>query len=177
MQVVGQKCNICDNNISIAKEGTWCANCKTISHRDCIKNAKFICPKCNGKFEEPEKHFIYLEQCPVCKIYSKEKEKTCNNCGASIFYETNDEYLKAKKRFKKEYHDYRISQIVGIIEILSAFIIGYVYITYITIPKIGPCGGTGLGFALLFIIAILPFLYILIKDGIKRCMNYKKFKR
>ena len=94
MQTAGEKCPHCEDSIIIETEGTWCATCKTVFHRECLAEADLICPKCQRSFDDPEQYFVNSVFCPDCFRPVPEGKTRCEACGGLTHFDNREEYEK-----------------------------------------------------------------------------------
>jgi hypothetical protein len=48
MQIAGNRCLVCDQNIGLMRDGTGCVSCQIVVHKACVENQN--CPKCGRPF-------------------------------------------------------------------------------------------------------------------------------
>ena len=92
MQIAGQACGICWANVSLEREGSWCARCDTVVHRHCLEEQGDICPKCSLPFDHPERYFVTSELCPECFNSNQPGKSACYRCGARTVWDSKDRY-------------------------------------------------------------------------------------
>src|SRR5215203_5299462 len=92
MQLAGQHCALCKQNVLFDSDATWCAECSTIFHRDCIAGANALCPSCRVAYAPPERRFTYSRFCPECMRPNQPTVSHCAGCGARTHWDTAGDY-------------------------------------------------------------------------------------
>ncbi len=54
MKLVSKSCEICKELILFQAEGTWCENCQTPFHKNCVISANEFCSTCNAEIKYPD---------------------------------------------------------------------------------------------------------------------------
>lgn len=92
MQLAGEQCCICKQNVLFDPDATWCARCSVIFHRSCIGTADGICPTCRKTYERPESCFAFSRFCPECMQPNQPASARCSACGAVTRWDTAADY-------------------------------------------------------------------------------------
>jgi hypothetical protein len=92
MQLAGASCSFCERNILMTSDGSWCAGCSTIFHRQCLAEANYICPTCRTKYDPPESYSVFSETCPECSRPNVGPHPNCESCGASTLWNNKAAY-------------------------------------------------------------------------------------
>jgi hypothetical protein len=165
MQLAGEICSICAQKILLDIEATWCAECSTIFHRNCVANAAGICPKCHRSYEAPERRFVYSRFCPECMRPNQPAEANCAGCGAPTRWDTTSDYERFVAHMRKTSREYRLR---GLAELGFAAVCLAVFVLIILLSSRGP-------------ILVLPGIFllgmfILVGDGTARLRHGRAIK-
>jgi len=120
----------------LAPEATWCACCKSGFHRDCLAKAEEICPKCERRYDPPERHFVLSKFCPECIQVNEPPLARCSACGANTLWDTRADYEAFVAHMK---HTARVRLVWGLAQIgagaicLLALVTARAFLTYFLI--------------------------------------------
>ena len=92
MQLAGNSCGFCKQNILIETEATWCSRCATVLHHHCLEKSGEVCPICQQAYEKPEQHFVFSEQCPDCFRLNQPRRAACASCGTRTRWDNKAAY-------------------------------------------------------------------------------------
>lgn len=92
MQVVLKNCGICGHSIQFETEGTWCGECRTVFHSECLAAAGHVCTRCLRRAIPPEERFAFSKSCGVCGAASCPPARRCSQCGHPVCWDTREEY-------------------------------------------------------------------------------------
>ena len=101
MQLAGIPGPLCSQKILLESDGTWCARCETVMHRDCLTAAGNVCPRCAGAYDAPEGHFVYSKRCPECFRLNDPPRARCAGCEAGTRWDSPDAYAAFRKHMKR----------------------------------------------------------------------------
>src|SRR5688572_3782942 len=117
MQLAGVPCVICRQNIRFESDGTWCASCKSVFHRQCVTQVNAVCPTCESAFASPERLFVSSQFCPECMQRNDPPQPRCTMCHARTQWDTKSDY----DRFVEQVKDAaRVRLLRGILELAGA---------------------------------------------------------
>src|SRR5689334_14184099 len=83
MQLAGVHCALCQKNVLVDSDATWCARCATVLHCKCLAAAGGTCPVCRAPYDQPERHFVFSQECPECFEPNNPSQPHCTACAAS----------------------------------------------------------------------------------------------
>ena len=106
MQVAGMPCGYCGEKIVTAEEGTWCADCGTRYHRECLNKLNQFCQTCGRRYGEPESHFVYAKSCPECHRPTNGRAEWCTQCRAPTVWHTKEEFESFKADYVRGHRHY-----------------------------------------------------------------------
>ena len=92
MQLAGASCAICQQNVLVDSDATWCARCLTVIHRRCLAASNEICPTCHTAYDRPEVHFVFSRQCPECFRANDPPGAQCGSCATRTRWDTQTAY-------------------------------------------------------------------------------------
>jgi hypothetical protein len=119
MQIAGEHCSQCGQNICLEINGTWCAKCGSKFHRDCLNKLQGHCTTCKQEYSPPELLFKYSLHCPECMHSTGGIRKDCPQCFTRTCWDTQEDY----NMFRKQHANACVIMILkGIAEILLGII-------------------------------------------------------
>jgi len=62
MQLAGTKCAICEVKLVVAIEGTWCEECGSAYHVECLAGAAGRCTACDAEHTPPNESALLIAQ-------------------------------------------------------------------------------------------------------------------
>ena len=92
MQLAGTNCEICRRNILLESDGTWCARCTTVLHRECLSAAGNACPSCHRAYDPPDGYFVFSRVCPECFSANDPPKPSCAACRARTRWDNQADY-------------------------------------------------------------------------------------
>ncbi len=163
MQLAGTNCAICRENVLLDSEATWCAHCASVLHRECLDQAKGVCPSCHGPYEAPEGRFVFSRACPECFRPMSQPQRQCETCGARTRWDTQaayDDFLEEMKDTS------RVCVLRGVAELGGGMLCMLAIILMFAISK----------FPLLLSVLLLGFM-TLTADGLASLARSRKIAR
>jgi hypothetical protein len=166
MQLAGEPCSLCQQKVLLDSDGTWCARCFTIFHRECIVRVDSACSACHKAYEPPERQFAYSRFCPECMKPNEPVGACCVSCGARTCWDSVADY----QRFVAPMRETSFwNWLRGWAEVGLALVCLGAFILIVTLSSYGP----------VFVLpgACLLAMFILIGDGFVRLRYSRAIQR
>jgi len=165
MQLAGEPCSICKQKILFDSDGTWCAQCSTVFHRECIDRVDTVCPSCRKAYEPPDRRFVYSRFCPECMRVNQPVEASCAACGTRTRWDTDADYERFVLHMRETSRRYRLR---GWAELGFALLCLFMFILIFALSSRGP---------ILVLPGIFLFaMFISVGDGAARLRHSRAIK-
>jgi hypothetical protein len=164
MQLAGATCGLCQTGILLDADGTWCARCKSVLHRNCLIQADSVCPKCAQTYDKPENYFKLSEYCPECMRKNEPATERCPRCHTATCWDTVAGYQAFLEHMKDSA---AVARIKGLVE----FGLGFLCLGATVLVLIAGAASIRTIFAL-----ILGFM-LLVPKGIGDLLKAKRYRQ
>lgn len=102
MQLADSQCCFCSRKSVLQAEATACARCKSVAHRDCLRDAGNTCPTCHTAWLSSEELVVYSRRCPSCgAVIAAARLSRCSQCGGQTAWDSQADYVAAQRTFHR----------------------------------------------------------------------------